>query len=143
MLQQLGKLISIVQQHIRSYLDEIFSVIRDFWTTNTPMHITLINLVEQIAIALGAEFKVFVPFLIPHIDRVFAHDSEPNKAVTTKLLQALQKFGTNLDDYLHLIIPPIMKLCDAQDVPEVVRKTAFETIDILSHHLQITDYASR
>lgn len=40
-----------------------------------------------------------------------------------QLLMAIQLFGANLDDYLHLLLPPIVKLFDAPDVPLQVRKS--------------------
>jgi FKBP12-rapamycin complex-associated protein len=79
-------MIAIVKIHIRNYLEDIFRVVREFWTTNSPMQTTLINVVEQIAIALGGEFKIYVPYLIPHILRVFAHDNSIRRSVTVKLL---------------------------------------------------------
>lgn len=39
-----------------------------------------------------------------------------------QLLMAIQLFGANLDDYLHLLLPPIVKLFDAPDVPLQARK---------------------
>ena len=39
-----------------------------------------------------------------------------------QLLHAIQLFGANLDDYLHLMLPPMVKLFDTQDVPLPVRK---------------------
>lgn len=42
---------------------------------------------------------------------------------TLQLLNAIQLFGANLDDYLHLLLPPIVKLFDAPDVPLQARKS--------------------
>lgn len=42
--------------------------------------------------------------------------------LSLQLLNAIQLFGANLDDYLHLLLPPIVKLFDAPDVPLVARK---------------------
>lgn len=39
-----------------------------------------------------------------------------------QLLAAIQLFGANLDDYLHLLLPPIVKLFDAPEVPLPSRK---------------------
>lgn len=60
-----------------------------------------------------------------------------------KLLQAVQKFGSNLEDYLHLLLPPIVKLFDAIDVNINVRRTALETVDLISDTLDLSDFASR
>lgn len=42
-----------------------------------------------------------------------------------QLLLAIQLFGANLDDYLHLLLPPIVKLFDAPDVPLQTRKSVY------------------
>ncbi|XP_064598762.1 serine/threonine-protein kinase mTOR-like [Liolophura sinensis] len=143
LFQQLGVIIAIVKQHIRNYLDDIFALIKDFWTLNSPMQNTIILLVEQIVSALGTEFKIYLPQIIPQILRVFMHDTSAMRSVTAKLLNALQLFGANLDDYLHLLLPPVVKLFDSQDVPMNVRRISLETIDKLTDSLDLTDFASR
>ncbi|MGH0147040.1 UNVERIFIED_CONTAM: hypothetical protein FKN15_060860, partial [Acipenser sinensis] len=123
LFQQLGMLVCFVKIHIRPYMDDIFTLIREYWTPNNPMQNTIILLIEQIVVALGGEFKLYLPQLIPHMLRVFMHDNSTGRSVTVKLLNAIQLFGANLDDYLHLLLPPIVKLFDAQDVPLQARKT--------------------
>lgn len=46
---------------------------------------------------------------------------------SVQLLNAIQLFGANLDDYLHLLLPPIVKLFDAPDVPLQARKSVIHT----------------
>ncbi|CAG9564541.1 unnamed protein product [Danaus chrysippus] len=140
---QLAKLIAIVKQHIRNYLDQIFDLIKEFWTPHSPLQPTIILLVEHIAVALGSEFKIYLPQLMPQILRVLAHDTSKDRLVTEKLLNALQKFEDNLDDYMHLIIPSIVKLFDATDYPISVAKTAMETVDYLSDSLNYSELVSR
>ncbi|XP_069466036.1 serine/threonine-protein kinase mTOR isoform X2 [Ambystoma mexicanum] len=162
MFQQLGMLVSFVRSHIRPYMEEIFSLMRelktdvlettdplrtdsnkDHWTTNNPIQSTIILLIEQIVLALGGEFKLYLPQLVPHMLRVFMNDNSSGRIVTIKLLNAIQLFGANLDDYLHLLLPPIVKLFDAPDAPILARKAALETVDRLTESLDFTDYASR
>uniref|UniRef100_UPI00358FB62C serine/threonine-protein kinase mTOR-like n=1 Tax=Myxine glutinosa TaxID=7769 RepID=UPI00358FB62C len=143
LFQQLGVLVSYVREHIRPYMDEIFALIKEYWTPNSPMQVTLILLVEQIVVALGGEFQLFLPQLVPHMLRVFMHDNSPGRAVTVRLMQAMQQFGANLDDYLHLLLPPVVKIFDSSDIRTSVRRTALETLDCLSHSLDFTDFASR
>ncbi|XP_063975702.1 serine/threonine-protein kinase mTOR [Diachasmimorpha longicaudata] len=143
LFQQLAILIAIVKQHIRNYLDDTFNLIKEFWTINSPLQSTLIRLVEHIAVALGAEFKIYLPQLMPQILRVLTHDTSKDRSVTVKLLLALQKFGNNLDNYLHLVLPPIVKLFHASDCPIAVNRVALETVDHLADTLDFTDFASR
>ncbi|KAJ8946331.1 hypothetical protein NQ318_004221 [Aromia moschata] len=143
LFQQLAHLIAIVKQHIRNYLDDICKLIKEFWTPNSAIQGTIILLLEHIAIALGAEFKVYLPRLIPQILRVLNHDTSKDKQHTLKLLEAMHKFGNNLEDYIHLILPPIVKLFDAPDCPIAVSKQALETIDQLAEILDFSDFISR
>jgi hypothetical protein len=46
----------------------------------------------------------------------------PGSCSFLQLLAAIQLFGANLDDYLHLLLPPIVKLFDAPEVPLPSRK---------------------
>lgn len=144
LFQQLSMLIEIVKQHVISFMGDIFKLVKDFWVpSGESTQITLINLVEKIAIALGCEFKVYLSQLMPQILRVLSHDSSKNRTVTMKLLAALQKFGDNLDDFLHLIIPPIVKLFEPIDVPQNVSSAALDTINYLAEILDFTDFSSR
>lgn len=121
LFQQLGFLIAIVKQHIRPYLDQILELVKEHWVVNSPLQVTIIFLVEHVALALGQEFKMYLPHLVPLLLRVLTHDASKERQVTAKLLQAMQKFGANLEDYLHLLLPPVVRLFDAVDVPNNVR----------------------
>lgn len=139
----MAQLIYIVKQHIRNYLDDICLLIKEFWTPNSTIQGTLILLVEHIAVALGAEFKVYLPKMLPHILRVLNHDTSKERLYTIKLLEALHNFGNNLDEYMHLILPPIVRLFDAQECPIIVSKKALETIDQLAEIIDFSDFISR
>lgn len=52
-----------------------------------------------------------------------------------QLLNAIQLFGANLDDYLHLLLPPIVKLFDAPDVPLQARKSVLHAVTSEPHIL--------
>ncbi|KAL3862460.1 hypothetical protein ACJMK2_008424 [Sinanodonta woodiana] len=143
LFQQLGVIVAIVKQHIKNYLADIFNLIKEYWTPNSTMQNTIILLVEQIVAALGTDFRIYLPLIVPQILKVFMHDTSHHRVVTAKLLNALQLFGANLDDYLHLLIPPVVKLFDSTEVPIPVRRVALETIDRLTDSLDFTDFASR
>lgn len=143
LFQQLSILIEIVKQHIICYMDDIFKLIKEFWTPNSPLQPTLINLMEKIAVALGCEFKIYLSQLMPQILRVLTHDLSKDRMVTVKLLQALQRFGNNLDEYLHLVLPPIVKLFDPADIPPAVSIAALDTINQLAGILDFTEHSSR
>jgi FKBP12-rapamycin complex-associated protein len=143
MFQQLGVLLSLVRHHAQSYMDDIFKLINKYWEVTSPMQSTIIMLVEELAVALGGEFKIYLPQIIPQILKVCMQDNSPHRVVTLRLLNALQTFGSNLDGYLHLIVPPVVKLFESSDVPMNVRINALVTMDILTDYVDFTDFASR
>ncbi|EGC32838.1 protein kinase, atypical group [Dictyostelium purpureum] len=139
--QQLGSLVSIVKQHIRDYLGSVFDLIEKYWNSN--LLIPIIKLVEEISSALNDEFKVYLPNLIPQMLNVLHTDRNNKRPATIKVLKALEVFGTNLDDYLHLVIPAVVKLFEQVDVTSQVRILAIQTIGRLCKKLNFSDYASR
>lgn len=64
----------------------IIILFQDYWTPNSQMQSTIMVLVEQIVSALGTEFKIYLPQIIPQILKVFMHDASQNRVVTDKVL---------------------------------------------------------
>lgn len=61
---------------------------QEYWSAknvNNSMQTTIIILLERIVTALGAEFQVYLPPLIPNILRIFIHDN--NERNVTKKVQ--------------------------------------------------------
>lgn len=60
---------------------------------NNSIQSTIILLIEQIVVALGGEFKLYLPQLIPHMLRVFMHDNSQSRIVSVKVSGKLQPAG--------------------------------------------------
>ncbi|KNC98625.1 uncharacterized protein SPPG_06307 [Spizellomyces punctatus DAOM BR117] len=141
--QQLGLLVSIVKQHIRSYLTDLLSLIQEYWSPTSNIQITILSLVEAIAIALDGEFKVYLPTLLPQMLQIFDADTSERRQPTQKVLHAMITFGSNLEEYLHLVVPVVVKLFEKPDVPVHLRKHAIQTIGMLCKKINFADQASR
>ena len=139
---QLGVLISIVRQHIRNYLDDIFELIIEFWNAESPLQPTIIGLVENISMALGSEFKIYLPKLVPQILGVLSNDTSRDRHVTEIMLHALKTFGGTLSNYLNLVLHQIVALFDNSEVPARVSRSALECIDHLTDCLDFSPFAS-
>lgn len=121
----------------------VFNLISDIWD-NVTLQLPLVSLIEALSNALSAEFKPFLPAVIPLVLKVF--DGELNdKRVNTqiKILDAFQTFGVNIEEYLHLVIPLIVRAYDRLDGTTPLRKKAIQTIDALSKRVNFSDHASR
>ncbi|XP_045522064.1 serine/threonine-protein kinase mTOR-like [Pieris brassicae] len=139
---QLAQLISVVKIHIRAYLEDIFDLIREYWTPDSQIQPTLILLIEHITVAIGTEFKVYLRKILPHILRVLKYDKSKDRILTEKLLLAIQKFENNLDDVLLAIVPAITALFDGRNIPIHISKLAMETIEHLSMYLYLKPFSA-
>lgn len=139
---QLALLISVVKIHIRAYLEDIFDLIREYWTPDSPLQPTIILLVEHITVAIGTEFKVYLRKILPNILRVLKSDKSKDRILTEKLLLAIQKFENNLDDVLLSVVPAITGLFDGRNIPTSISKLAMETIEHLSMYLYFKPYSA-
>jgi len=141
MFQQLSVLVSIVKQHIRGYLDEIFNLIQTFWTADYKVQIILLE--EEICVALNEEFKPYLPEVIPQLLGVLQSDQSSRQEVSTKALHALFVFGRHLEDYLYLVIPAVVRLFEHSDASTELKLDAMKTIGRLSRILNFTEYSAR
>ncbi|KAI0924480.1 hypothetical protein AcW2_005356 [Taiwanofungus camphoratus] len=142
-LEQLAILIGIIKQHVRNYMPEIFGLINELWE-NPPLHLPLVSLVEALGKALDAEFKPFLPTILPPILKVFDGElTEKIMSTQIKIFDAFLTFGANIEEYLQLVIPIIVKTYERPDASTSLRKRAVQTIDGLSRRVNFSDHASR
>ena len=141
--QQLGALILIVKQHIRPFLLEIFEVIKEFFNVNSQLNIQviIISLIESISRALDGEFKMYLPDVLTLMLDVFEEDKSPKREPTLHVLKSFVVFGSNIEEYVHIIVPNIVKMFEVG--PFNLRKAAIETIGRLSRNVLLNDMASR
>ncbi|ODQ81853.1 hypothetical protein BABINDRAFT_160083 [Babjeviella inositovora NRRL Y-12698] len=139
--QQLGYLIRIVKQHIRPYLNEILEAVREFFVKMPNLQATIISLVESVSKALDGEFKVYLTAILPLLLDVLGNDKSTNMTSSLRVLRALVVFGANIEEFVHLIIPNVVKMFEYSSVP--LRKAAIETIGRLSRNVSLSDMSSR
>ncbi|KAI9827848.1 MAG: phosphatidylinositol kinase- protein kinase tor1 [Thelocarpon impressellum] len=140
---QLGILVTIVRQHVRNFLPEILDLIRDYWYASVPLQATILQLVEAVARSLEGEFKLYLARLLPLMLGVLEKDGTPRKVPSEKVLHAFLVFGSSSEEYMHLIIPVVVRLFERQQHPVGIRKQAIETVGKLSRQVNISDHASK
>lgn len=70
MIQHLITLVSIIKQHIRNYLPEAFALIQELWVAYPALEVSIVALVESLSKALHAEFRPFLPTVLPPMLKV-------------------------------------------------------------------------
>lgn len=143
LFRQISTLTTVVKQHIRPYLPQIFSVMNEYFAYPI-LHAAILVLVESLANALAGEFKVYMPEILPALIGLLQsddNDSETSIASKIRALHSLPVLGESLSAYVHLIIPNVVNLF--YYVPQVLRIAALNCISDLSQLLRLDDMASR
>ena len=118
LFQHLGQLVTIVKQHIRAYLDDIFVLVGDHWNDSLQQ---ILMLIEAVSVALRDEFKVYLPTLMANLLRELANDVDAARKNKLLVLNTLGKLGAQLEGYLFLVIPALLRLVELTgDHAEVV-----------------------
>ncbi|QSS62741.1 TorA protein [Histoplasma capsulatum] len=139
---QLAIIVTIVRQHIRTFLPEIIEVIREFWDCSYQVQATILSLVEAIAKSLEGEFKKYLAGLIPLMLDTLEKDNTPRRQPSERILHTFLIFGPSGEEYMHLIVPAIVRLFDKNQGPPGIRKSAIETLGKLSRQVNVSDFAS-
>lgn len=146
---KLGTLVSIVRQHIRKYLPELFSLISELWSSfslpaaSRPVHGSpILHLLEQLCLALNDEFRTHLPFILPPCIQVLI-DAERFKDYTyvMDILHTLEVFGGTLDEHMHLLLPALIRIFKA-DASVDVRRSAIQTLTRLIPRVQVMGHIS-
>jgi FKBP12-rapamycin complex-associated protein len=143
-LQQLTILIDIIKQHVRMYVHDIFALATDLWE-NQLLQLPLVSLIESLGKALDAELRPFLPTILPLILIVFEGRSNEKRRTATKIkaLDTFLTFGSNIEEYLHLVIPVIVRTYEQSDASTELQKRAIVIINNLTRRVNLSGHASR
>ncbi|KAK0607667.1 hypothetical protein LWI29_018339 [Acer saccharum] len=146
---KLGTLVSIVRQHIRKYLQELFSLISELWssfslpaTNRTSRGLPVLHLVEQLCLALNDEFRAHLPVILPCCIQVLSDAERCNDyTYVLDILHTLEVFGGTLDEHMHLLLPALIRLFKV-DASVDIRRAAIKTLTELIPRVQVTGHIS-
>lgn len=127
----------------------------------------IVDLIESIALALESEFRTYLPSFLPLLIDSFDYSntgtvsgslsstttggvSESSSSFLEKkyqtlnhILKAFQTFGNNLEDYIQLVLPCLIKTIEKPELPLSLRKNAIITLNVLSMKINLIDQVSR
>ncbi|OAA65494.1 tor pathway phosphatidylinositol 3-kinase [Niveomyces insectorum RCEF 264] len=140
---QLATLVSIVRQHIRNYLPSLVEIIQEYWNSSPSLHSTILSLIESISRTLEGEFKIYLAGLLPLMLGLLEKDTSARRLPSERVLHAFLVFGSSSEEYMHLIIPVIVRAFEKPNQPTFLRKMAIETIGKISRQVNLNDFASK
>ena len=140
---QLAVLVTIVRQHIRTHLPDIVAILQEYWNKSPSLQTTILSLVEAISRSLEGDFKIYLAGLLPLMLGVLEKDTSPARQPFTKVLHAFLVFGASAEEYMHLIVPVVVRAFEKANQPVTIRKQAIETIGKISRQVNLNDFAAK
>ncbi|XP_030468800.2 serine/threonine-protein kinase TOR-like isoform X2 [Syzygium oleosum] len=146
---KLGTLVSIVRQHINKYRQELLSLISELWSSlslpavsHPPRGFPVLHLVEQLCLALGDEFRTYIPDILPHCIQFLSDVVRCNDyTYVLDILHTLETFGGTLCEHMHLLLPALIQLFK-ENAPVDKRSAAIKTLTRLIPRVQVTGHVS-
>ncbi|EGG01362.1 uncharacterized protein MELLADRAFT_117828 [Melampsora larici-populina 98AG31] len=136
--------------------------------SGSTLQTVIVELIDSIAIALESEFRTYLPTLLPLLIDSFDYSNtgsimssialagtvgpasesasnylEKKYQTLHHILKAFQTFGNNLEDYVQLVLPCLIKTIEKPELPLSLRKTAIVTLNMLSKKINLIDQVSR
>jgi tetratricopeptide (TPR) repeat protein len=158
LLKQVASLSCIVREHLRPYAPDIFDIVDELWDTR---HLgTILSLVTKISTGVPDDFRTFVPRLVRRLlasidgvqptnwigsnerDNLLNQNSSEYDQLML-ILRNMKNLRDVLADYLHLLVPGLLKLVDSiitatssdDKVQMKFQKATIETLKTLTHFL--------
>ncbi|KAJ3394190.1 phosphatidylinositol kinase- protein kinase tor1 [Entophlyctis sp. JEL0112] len=120
-LMKLTDMISIVGAHICVYSSDIMNAAQEFWTLSSHLHSVIMSLIETLSIAIQHKIKNFLPTVIPLVLSIFQLSPKGNSQLIRKAVNAFLAFGSSLDEYINLAVPPILSVFEDENAPVDLR----------------------
>jgi len=149
-LSEIGRLVGIVKGQFKSYLPRLFELTRPYFDDGDVLpHI--LELTHAVAKGLEARsLQLYVPNLLPEMLGILRYERETTEVHwpnTPAVLKTIATLGSNLGDYLYLVMPMLMKLIDnsitaSGPVPIKIRVASVHTLLALVQRCDVADYAS-
>jgi FKBP12-rapamycin complex-associated protein len=142
-LSQLGILVSLIKSKIDPYLVQVLGLVKEFWNSAGPLQITILLLIEAIAQALEGDLRVFMPMILPDLISILENDTRSDKSASLKALDVLAVLDTNIEEYLHLTVPSLIKVLERSDTTFALKRATILTTGLLCKNVNFSDFSSR
>ena len=139
---QLSQLVRIVRHHIRPYLPSILVTVKEYWNSTPQLQATILSLIEAVARCLEGEFKIYLASILPLMLNVLDQDQSNKRVPSERVLHAFLVFGSSAEEYMHLIVPVMVRMFDRPGQPAHVRKHAIEKLGRLAKQVNISEFAA-
>ncbi|KAI9216512.1 armadillo-type protein, partial [Blastocladiella britannica] len=138
--QELAQLVQIVGAHMASYLPEIVALIE---AHAKSIELPVMLLVEALAVSLDQDIVAYMPVLLPHVLTICEVDHSENHRATYKVLDIMCVLGIGLQEYMFLVLRPLMGLIERPAAELPLRRYAIHALGYIIQRVALAQHSSR
>ncbi|VDN02443.1 unnamed protein product [Thelazia callipaeda] len=141
--QQLANFIAIIGGSMKPFMPKLFALVRESWSDDIGMRLTIVNVMQQIGTALGASFAPYIPDFCPYLLKIVQSDRTMDRAITCAVFTCVQSISMCLAPHIYLVLPPILSVLGDRTINVEVRKIALDTVYRMAETNCIREHAPR
>jgi hypothetical protein len=103
---------------------------------------TLVSVIEALSIAMDSEFRKYTPLVLPILVDMCDRDMSDRRILYGRILHAFVVMASRLEDFIYMILPPILHACERLSSPQELRLHALHVLAYLVSRIDMSDYAS-
>lgn len=138
--KQLDEITKIMKQHIRPYVSDIFEIMQQMFS-NISLQEIIISVIESVSTAIEGDFKQYLPITLTLFLNVLESDVSTGKVVSIRIMKSLVVFGSNLEEFAHLIIPTVVRIAEYD--AGTLKQVSIVTIGKLARSINLSEMSSR
>ena len=103
---------------------------------------TLVSVIEALSIAMESEFRKYTPLVLPILVDMCDRDMSDRRILYGRILHALVVMASRLEDFIYMVLPPILHACERLSSPQELRLHALHVLAYLVSRIDMSDYVS-
>jgi FKBP12-rapamycin complex-associated protein len=136
-------LVGVIRHRVRGSIKDVVGLIHDLWDTTTQ-RVSLVVLLGALSSVLAAEFHPYITRFVQKLLVILHNEKTDALAILqAAALSALISFGSNLPEYLNLVVPALISCYRFPRTPLKLRLQAIKSAGVLSKSVDLYPYASR
>ncbi|KAJ1971618.1 phosphatidylinositol kinase- protein kinase tor1, partial [Dimargaris xerosporica] len=141
--EQLSNLIVICRLNIQDYVRDVLQLVNQHWSAGPNIQQTIIGVIESLSLALDGDFREHLPEVLPRMLEALDADTTERRTLSGKVLHAIATFGTNVEEYIHFILPVFIRVLERVDFATAIKQKTLYTICVIAQAVSCRSFASR
>ena len=111
------------------------SIVSSDGISNIQHYSTLVSVIEALSISMESEFRKYAPTVLPLLVDMCERDLSDRRTISGRILHAFAVMALRLEDFVYMILPPILHACERKSLPQELRLHALHVLAYLASQI--------